>query len=177
VTPAIFAQDPTFPGEAVAPAADNPIRAYARDAVEATRLDEVHGVLVWRIAELLCQQLRHLTNKPAVRLYAVPPNEQAFYLGLARAVESQRAAIETIAPPTPGESRRYQQRKALELARARVRLESARLGHELDVFRPDDRAGWDLAFCRKCRAGVSLHLDTAVASVSEQLEAPCQPLV
>ncbi len=150
----------------------NPVSAYAQDAVEAVKLDQRQGVLAWRIAEFLLSQLRPLTNRPTARLEAVQPHEREFYLQLAFACVALTESIEGSAPPTPNEIRRYEGRKALALARARARHDAARAGHELDVFRPDE-PGYDAAVCRRCGAGVRIHIDTAGVSAAELLAAPC----
>jgi hypothetical protein len=161
--------------EIVARSSKSPVRAYAHDAVAAVAHDQRQGVLIWRWAEHLLQQFRSLSNRPIVRLDDVPPNEQQFYLDRATTLLAIESAIDTTAPPTAGEIRRHEERQALGLARARVRHDAARLGHELDVWRPGE-PGYQLAFCRRCRAGGSIHVATAAISVSAQLTASCQPL-
>lgn len=148
------------------------VRTYAKDAVGAVAYDQRQGVLIWRLADHLIQQLRTLTNRPPIHLEQAPPAEQQFYVGLAQTLYAITAAIDE-APPTPGEVRRYEQRKQLALARARARCEATRLHHDLDVFRPSE-PGYELACCRHCRGGVSIHLDTGALSISEQLSQPCR---
>ena len=157
----------------VAPFSPAPIREYARAAVEAVRTDQRHGVLAWRIANHLVAQLRHLAGRPTAELSQVPPSEREFYITLAQAVIALTESIDAAAPPTAYEIARYESRKALGLARARGRSEARRLGHDIDVYRPSE-PGYELATCRACGAGVSIHLETAGISVSRQLELPCE---
>ncbi len=150
----------------------NPLSAYAQDAVAAVKLDQRQGVLAWRIAEYLLSQLRPLTNRLTARLEAVQPHEREFYLQLAFACIALTESIEGSAPPTPNEIRRYEERKALALARARARQDASRLRHQLDVFRPIE-PGYEEAHCLSCHAGVRIHQGTAWTSPSEQLAVPC----
>ncbi len=150
-----------------------PMRDYARDAVQAVEQDRRKGVLAWRIANHLCLQTRAATGRPTAELTQVTPAEREHYLQLAAAVVALTESIDTTAPPTAFEIVRYEQRKALGLARAKGRIEARRLGHEMDVFRPSSD-GYELATCRRCGAGVSIHIETAEVSASRQLGLPCE---
>ncbi len=152
---------------------DSPITRYARDAVAAVAYDQRQGVLIWRMADHLVGELRTPTGRPTAHLDQVPQPEQDFYVGLAQRLFAMHAAIATDALPTAGEIHRYEQRKQLSLTRARARVEARRFGHELDVFRSAE-PGYESAFCLRCRAGVSIHRDTAGLSISDDLQQPCR---
>ncbi|HVL65772.1 MAG TPA: hypothetical protein VM364_00790 [Vicinamibacterales bacterium] len=157
----------------VTPFSPAPLREYAREAVAAARCDQRHGVLAWRIASHLVGQVRTLTGRPSAELSQVPPAEREFYIGLAQAAIALMESIDGEAPPTATEILRYEQRKALALARAKARADARRFGHEMDVWRPSD-PGYELSTCRRCGAGVTLHLESAGISAARQLELPCQ---
>jgi hypothetical protein len=136
-------------------------------------VDQVRGVLTWRIAEYLLHQAQYLRGVPSSRLEAAVPREREHYMTLARSVLGLVDAIESD-PPTPGELHRYDSALAMTKARARARVEAGVLGHILDVFRPSLDRTAEVTLCQRCGAGVSINLGTAAISVSEPLSAPCQ---
>ena len=150
----------------------DPMRQYARQAIAATKEDRRHGILAWRIATHLVNTARSRGGFVPTDLHHIPARDRDYYLAIAQAVIALTESIDGAAPPTPGEIARYEQRKSLSLARARAHTDAARLGHELDGFRLGD-AGDELALCRGCGAGVSIHTDTAGIFASPLLQTQC----
>lgn len=64
----------------------------------------------------------------------------------------------------------------LAVARHLARKLARRHGHLLEPFRAGQMEGYELAFCRYCHVGVSLHLGTAALSASSHLEQDCSGL-
>jgi hypothetical protein len=151
---------------------ESPIRRYARDAVAAVTADALIGVLQWRIATMAADRLRQYLRLPLLPLELVPTEERELYLQIAANTLALVESIDGDAPPTAGEIRRYERRRQLLLTRARVRCDAVRLRHELLDFQPSE-SGYELARCRWCHAGVSIHLGTAAASASAGFEALC----
>lgn len=136
-------------------------------------VDQVRGVLTWRVAEFLLNQARTLNSRSTVRLEAAFPREREYYLTLARGVMRHVDAVESMDPPSQAEIHRYECLKAMALARGRARLDASAHRHELDVFRPSFDRLAETAVCRHCGAGVSINLGTAAISASELLAEPC----
>jgi hypothetical protein len=68
----------------------------------------------------------------------------------------------------------FAQRHPLRRAIARVRQVALAARHQLVPFRADEtRDGFLFASCPRCGAGASIHLDTGVDSISDQLQQPC----
>jgi hypothetical protein len=151
------------------------LRAYAREAVAQASVDQVRGVLHWRIAQRLLTQQKFLLGHPDVVLDRARPNERDFYLSLAGQVLELIDRIERTDPPTLGELARYDQRKAITLARQRARLDAATQQHRLGVFRPTFDRVSETALCERCGAGVSITVGSAAISMSELLETECHP--
>lgn len=141
----------------------DPIRQYAREAVAATKLDRLEGVVAWRIADYLCSQMRDRS------LDTLPMTEQENFVERAVYLMGLMHDYE----PTAHELLRYEQRKTLRLAEAKVRHEATRLRHQLEAFRVTE-PGRELAFCLRCHAGVTIYLDTAGISRSPLLESLCE---
>lgn len=140
----------------------------------AARMDQVRGVLAWRVAQRLMDAIRERDRRGSAGLTRVNPNERAFYLSLAYQILELGDRIERTDPPTDAEIARYQSAMALQLARGRVRCQAAANGHHLSVWRPDpDRPVHELAACERCRAGASIHIATGTESISEPLLQPC----
>lgn len=156
----------------ISPHPQSPIREYARRAVEGLKVDQRSGVLAWRIATYLITQAYSLRGRQLGSLEDAPARERDHYLSLANVVIALSVSIDTDAPPTPGEIARYEQRKSMVLAKAKARHEAARLGHELEMFRPGEY-GYELAACRRCHAGVSIHIETAEVSAASLLREQC----
>lgn len=158
---------------AVTPFSTSPIREYARAAVEAAKLDQRDGIAAWRVANHLCMQLRIHTSRPTAELSQVPEVERQSYLALAQVAIAIVRSIDTPeGAPTAFEIARHEHLKALHMGRANARREARRLGHEMNVYRPST-PGYELATCRRCGAGVTIHIETAGVSLSEQLELRC----
>ncbi len=152
----------------------SPLRVFAREALMAARIDQVRGVLAWRVAQRLMDTLRERDRRGSARLEAVNPNERAFYISLAHQVLELGDRILGTDPPTAAEVARYESTLALQLARGRVRCQAAAHWHVLSVWRPDpDRPAHELAACQRCGAGASIHIASGSESISTQLLSPC----
>ena len=157
------------------PFREPPLRAFAREAVTLANEDIVTGVLLERIAQYLCTQLRCLHGKPTAALADVPVGERNQMMQYAIGIFGLVQTIEHDAPPSDAEIRRYIRGRQLTLARGRVRCQAVTFRHRLSVWRPDaDRHGYELAVCERCGAGASIHVDTARESLSEPLLALCR---
>jgi hypothetical protein len=154
------------------PAREHPLRTFARAIVAEAATDQRHGILAWRIADYLVGQLQAAAGGRLVGLEDLSRAEQDFYLRLATTAVAIVDSLDLDAPASPREVRRYELRKALALARARVTLDARHRRHDLGEFR-ETTPGHDLAVCRHCGVGVSIHLGTAGISVSAPLEQPC----
>lgn len=153
---------------------ESPHRAHARAALSMAHEDVTRGVLLERLAEFLCQQVRGLHGKPKVTLLQVLPGEASEFRQWAANVMRLADEIEAERPPTAFEIARYEQRKALVMAHHRVRCQAVANGHLLGVWRADiDRVGFELASCEHCSAGASVRLDSAIESISDSLLASC----
>jgi hypothetical protein len=59
------------------------------------------------------------------------------------------------------------------VAKHRATQLAAGHGHHLEAFRRGEGPGYELAFCKACRAGISIHLGTAHLSASEAISEAC----
>lgn len=139
------------------------------------RVDQVRGVLAWRIAQRLMDEIRARDRRASARLEAVKPAERNFYLSLANQVLELGDRIVRTDPPTELEIIRYERACTLQAARGRVRCQAATNRHALSVWRPDpDRPGFELAACERCGAGASIHTDSGHESMSDELLQLCR---
>jgi hypothetical protein len=158
----------------IPPVEQSPVRAFARAAVTVAQNDVATGVLLERIADYLCVQLRALHGKPTASLHTVPLGERNQMLQFAVGIVGLVRTIDGELPPTDAEVLRYHQNRRLTLARGRVRCQASANGHALSVWRPDpDRSAHELAACERCRAGASIHVATGHESISDALLQPC----
>lgn len=151
----------------------SPLRAYAQTAVAGAREDQRQGVLAWRVATYLASQVRPYVGQSSLTLDRLSPAEQAFYVGLAHTVHALSVSIEAEAPPTPGEIARYESRKAVTIARSRVRCHAAANRHALGVWQPSREYRFDVIRCERCGAAATLSLDRAQEELSEALLSVC----
>ena len=151
----------------------SPLRAYAQTAVAGAREDQTQGVLAWRVATYLASQVRPYVGQSATPLDRLPPADQTFYVGLAQTVHALSVSIEAEAPPTPGEITRYESRKAVTIARSRVRCHGAANSHALGVWRDDPVLRAEVVRCVRCGAEARLLLPEAQEELSEALLSAC----
>lgn len=139
-----------------------------------THGDVTTGVLLERVADYLCVQLRALHGKPTARIFDVPVGERTQMYQFAVGILGLVRTIDGELPPTAAEIQRFSQNKALVLARGRVGCQARANRHRLSVWRPYiGHPGYELAVCERCGAGASIHIETARESLSELLLAPC----
>jgi len=138
--------------------------------------DVATGVLLERLAQYLCTQLRCLHGKPTAALADVPVGERNQMMQFALGILGLVTTLDNgELPPTEAEIRRYIQGRQLTLARGRVRCQAVTYRHRLSVWRPDaDRPGYELVACERCGACASIHVETARESLSEPLLVLCR---
>src|SRR5690348_6921279 len=90
---------------------ESPVRAFAREACRVTGIDVRTGVLLERIANYLCSEVRGRQAKPVLEFAELPAGERNWYLECAVNIVGLVDDIDRGEPPTAAEVARYEQRK------------------------------------------------------------------
>jgi hypothetical protein len=151
-----------------------PLRQFAREAMDVTRLTAEQGVLQWQFGQCLLNHLRRHAGDSSTSLSLVPVVEREWLLSIAADLVQIATAIDGVARPTAYEMERFQQRKAVGLGKARLRCEAERLGHVLSDFGLSSVEGYEVAVCQQCEAGATVHLESGTVQSSAELKASCK---
>jgi hypothetical protein len=150
----------------------NPLRSFAREAVVLV-LNPWQAVLRRRIAEHLANLHRDRIGLPACALEQLAPGERERCLRDAADFVAIAESIHTTAPPTDRELALVAAARPADLARASVRCEATRNGHQLRGFRPATEEAFEENACATCGAGARIHVATGDVSWSDALRQPC----